>query len=419
MLLQLCACGRDENSKELVIAIPVKNPYLDLAVAEYNRKNTDCIIEIDSLTDAESYDDYYARISAQLITGSGPDIVSNSCMDFDEAAKKGYLLNLSKNNVMGIERIRKNVLESGIYDNMVYGIPYLFDIDTLVVNGLMIDKRETWNIQETMFDVKNCGVKIAFRSMSGAAMFYMLGVHSATNNNVINWDEKKCNFISDECVEILEFCKKYESKDNSSYSDIISGNILGEGCVLISGASQAAFYESIFNGNEYYIGYPTEDDSIGSYVTPYMLSINASCKNQDIAIDFLQFLISEEMQNQLIDKLYKSGDAYGFPVLEKSLEQYFEKLKNISLEYEHKEEGYFDVRYYDGYKSIDVRELTLDGVEKLKNLVYSSSCAKGVDSIIYSIIDEELATYFENNTSAHEALSKIQNRVQLYLDENS
>ena len=61
--------------------------------------------------------------------------------------------------------------------------------------------------------------------------------------------------------------------------------------------------------------------------------------------------------------------------------------------------------------------ITDEQVERLLYLVENARGDKLKDEIIYEILYDELELYYSGDITAKEVAEKIQNRVQLYLDE--
>ena len=131
--------------------------------------------------------------------------------------------------------------------------------------------------------------------------------------------------------------------------------------------------------------------------------MNSASKNKEGAWDFLEYLLSEEMQDSI---------DWEFPVRKNSLEKYF------ASSYISPDADYDDFTNVTGY-----RWPTQEDFDLMREM---ANCAVYQDSVgpryigsnpIRVILDEEVAMYFAGDATLDETVDKIQNRVKMYLNE--
>ena len=113
--------------------------------------------------------------------------------------------------------------------------------------------------------------------------------------------------------------------------------------------------------------------------------------------------------------------SWGFPIRIESLEKQFEQ--DMTPEYDEDEEGNQIERPKTtwGYNdfTIEIMAATQEEVDAVKALIASADKISGnTDQQIINIITEETEPFFKGQKSAADVANIIQNRVQIYVNEN-
>lgn len=152
----------------------------------------------------------------------------------------------------------------------------------------------------------------------------------------------------------------------------------------------------------YWLGYPgwngaeTELNIMDGFV------MNSASKNKEGAWDFLEFLLSEELQNSI---------DWGFPARRDSFEDY------LTYSYMRKEDAFPELGYYlDNYQIATQEDFDVVW-EALDRAVYRPYGFYFNDNPIRVILEEETGMYFAGDATLEDTVKKIQNRVTLYLNE--
>jgi len=120
----------------------------------------------------------------------------------------------------------------------------------------------------------------------------------------------------------------------------------------------------------------------------FLPAINANSGNKDLALDFLSFLISEEIQS--------SPELMFCPVNRKAVE----KITELSL-------GGFTPEGFDIEKNL----------ASFSELASRVTVAERIDQFIHHFVLEEMQRYFEGEESAEQAARNLQARLNMYLKE--
>ena len=164
-----------------------------------------------------------------------------------------------------------------------------------------------------------------------------------------------------------------------------------------------------------FVGYPTTKEN-GSFLSHdgSILAINAKSKNKDGAWQFIRQQLTKDAQES------NSGRGGGFPVMKSALEKQFEEA--MTEEYYEDEEGNKkrSEKTTWGYEDFTVRIYAAKDyeVEAIRNLIENTDTLYQYDQKMMEIITEEANAFFEGQKSAKEVADIIQNRVQIYVNEN-
>lgn len=399
---------QSQDKIELELAVNFSSSYLKEAIVRYNRQSEKYKIVLRERADNEDITDFQMRVQAQLSGGGGPDILSDDVIDLQGFVEKNILRDLTDDFKEQQKNVLENVWSTGVVDGKSYAIPYSFYVITCVASADAVGERESWTTEEMMECVKQSGASVAIADESASELFSIL----VDGGNLIDWENGKCYFNTEEAIRTLEFA--------GAYGDERPGDTVGsrtaEGEILINrlaipGLMFSRHMEALFHGREVYIGHPVERGKQGNVIVGDTLSVNHACEHPEGAIDFIQYLLSEEIQEKFAKEACDKGYD-GFPACSDALEKMFA--------YSEEQAAYRDevslVANYRGYDFVEGPH-SEEGLEKVRMLIESAQPQTERDDGIENIILEETPAYFSGDKSAQEVCDILQNRVQLYLDE--
>ena len=159
-----------------------------------------------------------------------------------------------------------------------------------------------------------------------------------------------------------------------------------------------------------YIGFPTENGK-GSYaMANECYAISSRSKNTEAAWEFLRYYLTEEYQSSL---------QWGLPVQKKYFD---ENAKNaLGRPFYIDEEGNkqeYDENFYLNGEAIVLDPLTQEQVDKVVSFILSIDKCYYYNEDIINIVNEEMDAFFTGQKSAQEVAKIIQNRAQIYVNEN-
>lgn len=401
--------------------------YVRKEIIEFNKTNQEYRIEVkEYITDdsIEGYGSGQEQMNADIISGKGPDIIELSSMNMRMYAAKGILEDLypymDADEEINREDYLENVRKAFEIDGKLYTMPSRFYITTVLAKVSNVGERNSITLDE-LIDIVD-GLPEGIRLYEYATKSSILSMNVVMNlEQYVNWNTGECKFNEGEFIKALEFANRFDTdyKDDSSGlsrpEKIQQDRLLMEQ-TSISSMEEYIMYEAMFGEPIAFCGYPTSGDN-GSFLSNAgcIMAINAKSPNKEGAWQFIRSRLTKEGQESASGR----GD-FGFPVMKSALEKQFEKDMT--------EEYYEDVdgskkrseKTTWGYDNFSVRIYAAKDyeVETIRKLIENTDTMYQYDEKIMEIITEEADAYFEGQKSAKETADIIQNRIQVYVNEN-
>ena len=389
--------------------------YPKTCAANYSRMNPNVRIDVNIINNNEPSKRLgeLNTLVEKMKAGEGPDILLVSREEMGILQAAGCLEPVEEvltNELKDI--IFDGVLRYGSIDGVRYGIPYEAHVGTMFVNSekwsdnhwTLKQLMDTWDQLE-----KNGNAPRRLESIYYAAnpwqILHDICVQTIGNSPFVDWKNKKSSFDSEEFIKLLEFCKNRGEDENSTgylsademYQEVISGEAMTmnvSGNFLEFSQSMAALDEKC-----HIVGFPVEQGNGGMVYSYRMLVVNKWSNHKDIVIDFLRNVLSEDNQVKYTNYWVR---------------------KDIFMAHikEHTELADGPIILLDGYGYTELAGRN-DGTSYLQEYmdILENGDVLGTNDTIGNIILEEAGAYFENSKSAKDVANIIQNRVQLYFDE--
>ena len=430
-----------ESTKELVIIKKVKASevpekeelvygavYLDYNVREeiirFNKTNAKYRIRVKDYVS----DDYQAGMTqfhADLTGANCPDIIDLSAIDFSLYANKGVLEDLypyMEKSGMKKEDYLENILGAYEVEGKLYGMMPQFYISTTMAKASNVGDVTGWTLSE-MLD---------YAESSEAENLFSYGTRSSVfsyciYNNIdefINWETGECFFTGEDFIRTLEFAAKFpEEIDYNAEQEGTHAKLQNDRILLMQGSISSVqefqMLQGMFGEEVAYVGYPNSERS-GNLIYPTggNLGMSARSKHKDGAWEFMQYLLTEEYQSSLVSE---QGSSWGFPIKRSALEAKFEQ--DMTPEYYTDENGdqVEQMKTSWGYDdfNIDIYAATEEEVAQVRSLIASADRLAGsVNEQLVNIVTEETEAFFKGQKSAADTANVIQNRIQIYVNEN-
>lgn len=430
----------DEVSGQKVLRLGtiMSDTALDTAVADFNKKSSECRIEI-----VDYYTSDWAaaneKLKQEIASGEGPDLLDMRYLgsELDTYLEKGILEDLApyleNSDQISREDFLPNMLESFTREGILYCIPDMFTIKTLVGKSSDIGEDIGWTREEFMDYALSLPEDTWLLPYQNKYMMlhYLLGMNTEP---FVSLETGESRLDGEEFRKCMEFANHFSVDDPGISYDQIP-ELLGEGKLKL----YEAYIRSMRDLQDYYnyfgepvtcIGYPTADGTGGAYFqgSGIMLGMNSASTEKEAAWEFISTQLTQAAQQQKID----SDSGSGFPSRKDVLEEYFEKSMEPNYAYDTDGEILLDengepvqfpiltsyMTYEDGTTTkTEYFASRPEEVELMRILISSLTESDNTSQEVPNMILEEADAYFSGQKSLDETIAVMQSRMQLYLDE--
>lgn len=393
-------------------------------IIDFNKSSSEYHVSVKTY-DTNDYNAALTQFNNDITSGNGSDIIEISNLDYKQYASKGVFEDLYP--YMDKEGIRKeeyleNVFKAYEIDGQFYAIIPQFYITTTVAKASKVGDVTGWTLSEMLDFVESSKPENVFRYGSRDSIFYY-----CIYNNIdefIDWETGECFFDSDDFIRVLTFANQFpEEADYNDTGEGASALLRSDKLLLmqtsLSSVQEYQMYNGLFGEKVSYIGYPNNERK-GNLIQPTggSVAINAKSKHKEAAWEFISTLLSEEYQQSLVSE----HGGFGFPVKKSALDKQFEI--DMTPEYYEDENGEKKEQTktswgFDDFE-MDIYAAKQEDVDAVKAIISSAEkCAGSVNEELTNIITEETAAFFKGQKSAKDTADIIQNRIQIYVKENS
>lgn len=395
-------------------------------IIEFNKNNSAYKITVkdySTYSTTGSVEDFITQMNNDILAGNMPDILKVSEeLQLGNLVKKGLLVNIDEliagDSELSQAAFLDNVFEAYRIDGKLYQVIPFFNVSTFVGKKSILGDITGWNMEEFMNYASTLkdGQSMFGEVTRDAFLTYALQFGST---DYIDTNSGECHFDSDEFVNVLTYAatlpKEITYEDDYDWTEYANQYRTGKTVLMPMYMSNFSNLTSAINGSFgeeiTYVGFPASNQNGSSVIATESYVISAKSAHQDAAWEFVRTFLTSDYQN--------SEDVYGMPV-EKNA---FMAMANKALEkpYYLDEKGQkveYDETFYLNDEEIVLPTLTEEQLNQAVSFVEGITKAPYQNSEIMSIINEEVQAFFEGQKSAKDVASVIQNRVQLYLDEN-
>lgn len=402
------------EKEEIVIAFATQHLALNKSIARFNRQNDKYYISIMLPEEGEEEDAFRRRVQLEISAGKGPDILGHDMvLEFSSYVENGYLECVDE--VFSDPSLYlKATLEDAKLNGHFFSVPYDCTFDVIAYPTENIGERTSWTLQELMQAVENSDAEILQENLNGVSIVYKYALKDNSNTTFINWTTGESHLDEQPFMDLLAFAKAYEDNGNDEKKAFAK---------TIIAFNELRRIKEVYRANETgvaFLGYPREEGN-GIYVNTRALYLNANSECKEGAVAFFKFLLSEEEQLKYVtyDSVEQMreeglnvlvGHTKQFPVFLKA----YDKMVDMELKKDMENLVHTDT----GVIQLDIL-YTDEMLEQFYFILEHAQPSNFYAEAIYSIVAEELAPYFMGDISAEEAAKNLDNRVQLYLDEQN
>lgn len=386
---------------------------LQRKAAEFNRMQDTYRVELrvydegtavyDNISTTYESEEAIQAMTLELVGGNGPDLIAYNG-NFPIYASKGMLEDLNgyleKSEVLSREDYLETALDMFTFSGRLTALPTYFTLQTVYGYTDQVGEEKGLSLEQFLgLASDHPQMPLACCAESESLLIILC---RQMLMSFVDMDTGDCLFEAKGFDRLLEFIQDspkvdlHLEKEWPDREDPVLGSDYLLECAEIGNMSGIVKLRALGRPVTL-VGYPSEEGE-GIYMCAYTnygsIGISSGSRHKEGAWDFLEYLYST-MET-------KNSAFAGFPAKNRSLEKY--------LEGEIGETCWIDGEEY---------KVTQEDVELIWDLIRAAELNRVnlYGNTIGKIVDEEAQTYFAGDKTAQEATHVIQNRVQIYLNE--
>ncbi|MBR6326763.1 MAG: extracellular solute-binding protein, partial [Lachnospiraceae bacterium] len=313
-----------------------------------------------------------------------------------------------------------NVFDAFAVNGKHYIVIPNFDVLTYTAKSPEMDAYKGWNTAQFIeFAKSRTADQQVIEDLTRSQ--FLNNVMTYRGAEFVDPETGKCNFNSDEFIQLLEYTAtlpeeiNWDARPETYWNDYDTFYSSGRVALKYAYVSNAhSFYTDNYNafkGDFTTVGFPTNGGN-GACLNCYAYYLIGSNKNHvQQAWDFVRYYLTPEYQNAI---------EYDIPVLESAYKTWLSKgpEKNSWTDPTTGVTEYYDDYYYVNDQQYEIPTMSQKYLDDLDALVRSTTSTQYQQTDIISIIEEEASALFSGQKSAQDVANVIQSRVQIYVNEN-
>jgi len=404
------------NREVLTFATFYMESSVRAAIMQFNRESTTHRIEFTDYSDFNSEDDWEAgilRLTAEIISGNIPDILSVSNLPFKQYAAKGLLVDLypliDSDPELSRSDFMENILRETEINGGLYRIFPWFSVISLVGNPQVVGSYPGWNTEEFRAVLEanpdaDHPMGQGFTKLSYLQALFMLNM-----DEYVDWSTGTVSFDSDGFVDLLTFSDSFPDSFDWDSERIMENELIIAGRQIMSSMPLSDFmwfqmYRTLFGGEIVFKGWPNENRNGNRIIINTDFAISVNCKDVDAAWQFVRTFFTEDFQRE-----------HSFHGLMINKTVFEEALEEAMAENEH---GVRRSVNWNGLE-MELEPLTEAEVGQIAALVDSASGSFSQDMALWNIVSEGASDFFNGRSTAQDAARIIQSRASIYVSEQS
>ena len=390
------------------------NPWLKECVSLFNRENDEWYVVLEECGPyAELMDDYAMQTSIEIAAGKGPDIIYGDVLQ-DYAAgvlQKGGFADLSPYlDGSGMKENDFFPWAFGRYRDggKIYSVTPRVDFarwghGRILMDAAVLGREGEPDIEMLMDSLLNGKEDAVF--MMGVDSDELLDLFLEGSENLwgmVDWENGTCSFDTELFCKIMEAAKRFG--DHVPLEEALLRLEEGEQPLAEMEYCNLYYYldqDLMREMGKVQVGILFDDGCHAYAVDDDTVMINANSDNKEGAWEFIRFLLKEGQPAEY-DSCYPAERKTFDAIMEKELAK-----------------GLYVDNYERYYKQSGLYLLTEERIQGIREILEDARFLPLGTQPILDIIHEEAQTYFIGTKTVEEVCALINNRVQVYLDENS
>lgn len=391
-------------------------------VIQYNRESDRYRIVLKEYGSCEN-------LNLDIVSGNMPDILLAEGIPMDSYIAKGLIADVGM-LIEGDEELSRTEYLENVFDaysvdgRLMYVIPS-FSLSIMAAKSSLVGDGGGWSMERAMEVLDGMGGDA--RLMDGLSRStFMEKAMEYCGNDFIDVETGKCTFDSPEFIEMMKYA--YTLPEERSWAGeggegeyelqyLKDRTLLLELHVFSFSqeVDERVFYQlnGYLGGDYTFVGFPAGHVGLAGGALVYAknrMALSAWSGHLDGAWDFARYYLTDEYQKSLESNLPVCKRIFEEWAREETLRPYYTDEGGERVEY--------DLTLYQDGAFIVVPPLDQKQLEQLIVYMESVTATPFEDDVVMNIINEELGSYFSGQRAVEDVAAVIQNRVQVYVQEN-
>lgn len=400
-------------------------------VMNFNRTSKEYLIEIQDYSEFNTPDDASAgltKLNTEILTGRMPDLLDVSdALPLRQYVQKGYLENLwpyiESDPKLGRESVMERALQSAEIGGKLYQVFPSFWLDSFVGASEMVGDKAGWSLADLKAAMEKMGPEGCVLDPNECRDSIFEGLFARSLDRFVDWDAGTARFDSPEFRAILEFCSTFPAQPGTAEdgSDAMSRAVEGRQLLLrgnVVSLASVKIDRELFGGKVTFVGCPDGQGAAAQFATDGSLAMSAACRDKEGAWRFLR---------QTLLPTGQTSFPTGFPINRAD----FDGAAKADMEVEYARDESGEVIVGDdgepvilgqGYGFlgglwVPLRPITQDDYDQAMELYDTAGPLLRQNEDIRGIVLDCAGACFAGDRTVEETAKAIQNRVELYLNE--
>jgi ABC-type glycerol-3-phosphate transport system substrate-binding protein len=394
--------------------------WLQTYIAQFNRENTEYMIEARSYMDETgSEEEALRKFNMDLIAGNIPDIIVRPFYTSSHAyIQKGVFADLysfmDADSNFNRDDYLPNAISALEQDGSLYEIFPMFLIDTVMGKTSEVGEEYGWTLDEfAAFLDARPDVRHIIGEMTQGRF-----IRTMVQRMFIDPITGHCSFDRDIFKKILLISERFPEEE-PDYMETLRGAASGDPILLrdmLGGFRSIKENEVIYFGEAItYKGYPGNPDRSSLFMPWAKLAIAENASEPDGAWNFIKFMLDN----------YIDDFAIYLPVKLSELDRLMEEASRRPYwlnEDGTKEEYDYEVvvgTTFGDLGTFVIESNTNEDNEKVMALIRSVTYVRFMDEVLSNIISEEIDAYLSGIRPADATADIIESRINIYISETT
>lgn len=400
-------------------------------VMDFNRGSKEHFIEIRDYSEFNTPDDASAgltKLNTEILTGRMPDLLDVSdTLPLRQYAAKGYLEDLwpyiESDAELGREGVMERALHSAEIDGKLYQVFSQFSLDTVAGASAAVGDKAGWTLTDLKAAMEKMGPECCVLDPKETRDSIFGGLFSRNLDRFVDWDAGTAQFDTPEFREILEFCASFPAQPGAADDGLDAMTRAAEGRQLllrggVHSLTSVKIDRELFGGNVTFVGYPDGQGIAARFAAEGGLAMSSASTDKEGAWSFLRKALLPTGQESF---------PGGFPInrtdfdnaAAKDMEVKYAKDENGEIMTDEKGEPIIEGQGYGllGGRWIPLYPITQADYDQVMELYNTAGSLLRQDENIQEIVLDCIGGYFAGDRTVEDTIGAIQNRVELYLNE--